>query len=411
MSKKTIAAILLFFLCAADTTIIPLQTRRSTSLTTPNGVFDLDQAVVHSVATRNKHRRNLLNWRKNTGLGGPLSQSSKITAPALIPGKILERRQIEPLSDVANNSLWPGIISVGTPAQQFVVDFDTGSSDLWVVSSDCQSDICSVPGRSRYNVLASSTAEKQDNQTFSINYAVSGPVYKDTVCVAGVTVTGQSFGAATTLSVDFSDIPLDGILGLAFPAFNSFNETPVFNLAYEQHKVKANQFGLFLAGNGSELFLGGVDSSKFKGEVDLGFWALNNTGAKVAGEEVVSDIVAVVDSGTNVVYGPPADVATLHEKVPGADLFMVEEGSSLYSFPCESVPSIAFSWGGKDWAIPTTTMSQGLTEEGSSQCIGAVVGLDTGLGDNVWVLGDPWMRGLYSVFDFDKEAMGFATLK
>ena len=42
--------------------------------------------------------------------------------------------------------------------------------------------------------------------------------------VAGVKVTKQYMSAVTTLSSSFSDDPIDGILGLAYPAISNLGE-------------------------------------------------------------------------------------------------------------------------------------------------------------------------------------------
>ena len=51
--------------------------------------------------------------------------------------------------------------------------------------------------------------------------------------VAGVKVTKQYMSAVTTLSSSFSDDPIDGILGLAYPAISNLGEVrlPFFSIS------------------------------------------------------------------------------------------------------------------------------------------------------------------------------------
>ena len=92
----------------------------------------------------------------------------------------LAKRQSEALTDQEDDLEWTGTVTIGSNKQSFVIDFDTGSSDLWVPNAQrCSS--CS--GKRTYNPSSSSSSQTQRG-TFSIEYAdgstVSGPVFKDT---------------------------------------------------------------------------------------------------------------------------------------------------------------------------------------------------------------------------------------
>lgn len=46
-------------------------------------------------------------------------------------------------------------------------------------------------------------------------------------------------------------------------------------------------------------------------------------------------------------YGPPDAVQKFYAGIDGAQ----EAYDGSYSIPCDSIPTIAFSWGGNDWEI------------------------------------------------------------
>ncbi|KAF7297249.1 hypothetical protein MIND_00958000 [Mycena indigotica] len=397
---------------------VPL--RKRAALSDADGVFDLDRARALNVATINKHRGNLLNLAKHFGIKA-LPKGAFIKPFAVLPHDVKERlagrpkksrgrRHSEALTDEENDLEWAGTISIGTPAQKFYIDFDTGSSDLWVPSVHCNSTTCQ--NKAKYGDSVSSTSHKKSGN-FSIFYgdgsAVSGKIFTDTVSVAGIKAHHQYFSAVDNLSSAFESDPIDGILGLGFKSISNLNQNPFFNTANANHTLPANQFSFYLASQESELYLGGANPARYKGDIEFhdvdamsGFWQVRSGSIKVGGKTAVTGFDTIIDSGTTIMYGPPDAVKQVYANVSGSQLYDTING--FYSFPCDSMPKLSFNWGGSDWPISAANFNLGKTSQNKTRCIGALAAEDLGLGDDVWLLGDSFMKNQYTVFDFDKEA-------
>lgn len=125
-----------------------------------------------------KYQRALRNLQQNTG---SLPEDFEIKPFKEFPAGVEKRvTGSVPLDDV-NEEEWIGSTDIGTPAQKFVIDFDTGSSDLWVPSSSCTPEVCT--DKHCYSAPLSSTSSEKSG-TFEIQYGdgstVSGPIYTDT---------------------------------------------------------------------------------------------------------------------------------------------------------------------------------------------------------------------------------------
>ncbi|SCV72434.1 BQ2448_3971 [Microbotryum intermedium] len=340
--------------------------------------------------------------------------------------------------------LWTGTISIGTPAKKFNIDFDTGSADLWVPSSDCNSAACNP--HTKYDPSKSSTSKADPSKKLSIVYgdgsSTTGLVYQDTVSLAGLTATGQGFGVATGMSSDWANDPMDGLMGMGYASISQTKSTPFFQTLVAEKQVAAPQFSFKLGASGdSELFLGGMNSNDYVAGstqwtdvVSQGYWTVSAS-ANVNGKAALKGINAIIDTGTSVIVvshfrqrnlfiiqrdagltlnyhlfqAPTGDAATYWDAVP--DSAPYGGGGGYYTYPCKAslVASFSFAGGSTKWAVPSDALNLGKVSRGSDRCVGAIVGADVGISG--WILGGSFFQGVYVTFDLGSNRVGFSALK
>ncbi|KAI6151261.1 aspartic peptidase domain-containing protein [Pisolithus tinctorius] len=373
---------------------IPL--RRRSSLTTVDGAFDIDKAISHLAFSESKISSRLRSL-------GPISDTPAVHPTRRDTGSI-------PLTD-GNNVLWYGTISVGTPAVDFLVDFDTGSADLVLPSSSCDS---TCNGHTLYNPNTSSTAASL-GQTFMLSYgdgsSVQGEQYTDTVVIAGYTATNQTFGAATQYSSNLQSptFPADGLMGMGFKSLSIYGANPVIQTLIDNNVISDPVFSVKLASSGSELRLGGINSDLYSGSLTYtpvtqqGFWQFDGDAISANGNATLSSFTAIIDTGTTLILGDLDTIGPFYASLNATDL-----GNGFYTLDCDSMPSISITIGGTTFSLSSTTFNLGTYPTGSSQCVGAFTA--TGSLGNTLILGDAFLRNVYTVFDMGQSRIGFADL-
>ncbi|KAM9541703.1 napsin-A [Salvelinus alpinus] len=319
-----------------------------------------------------------------------------------------------------------GVISIGTPPQDFTVLFDTGSSNLWVPSIHCSFLDLACWLHHRYNSEKSSTYV-QNGTKFSIQYgrgSLSGFISGDTVSLAGMQVTGQQFGEAVKQpGITFAVARFDGVLGMGYPTISVDKITPVFDTAMAAKLLPQNIFSFYIsrvpfAAVGGELMLGGTDPLYYTGDLHYvnvtrkAYWQIEMSSVEVGNQLTLckAGCQAIVDTGTSLITGPAEEVRALHKAIGALPLLMGE-----YWIDCKkvsSLPVITFNLGGKMFNLTGDDYIIMDSQMGQKICLSGFMAMNIPPpAGPLWILGDVFIGRYYSVFDRDADRVGFAPAK
>mmetsp|Transcript_22538 Transcript_22538/g.48327 ORF Transcript_22538/g.48327 Transcript_22538/m.48327 type:complete len:399 (-) Transcript_22538:202-1398(-) len=374
----------------------------------------LHVALTHKPKTAKQHRDMVARWQERSKLGAQEGANPMV-----------------PMKDFQDSEYY-GPIQVGTPAQTFNVIYDTGSSNLWVPSKKCISAACKTHKTFDHT---KSTSNRADGRKLILPYGsgvCAGVLTEDLVQIGGLGVSNVSVGEMILEPGQvWQESPFDGILGLAYPTIAMPVDPtdpvlPPVDVMMKDKQLENNQFAFYLATcnppsstsapvdtcDGSQLTFGGVDSSKFSGDITyikqsavqpaLGYWLITGKPFKVGDKELACKSLGcpmVVDSGTSILVVPPNDFANIGPVIGNV------------SSDCSNVkdlPTLSFTFQGTEFTLePEFYVLRGSDDNGGSECQLGIEGMSAGV-PGLWILGDPFLRKYYTVFDRDQDKVGFA---
>ncbi|KAJ7332987.1 hypothetical protein JRQ81_015167 [Phrynocephalus forsythii] len=324
----------------------------------------------------------------------------------------------EPMSYM--DASYYGEISIGTPPQNFLVLFDTGSSNLWVPSIYCDSQACS--SHARFNPSNSSTYSTS-GQTFYLTYgsgSLVGFFGYDTLRVQNIAVTNQEFGLSKNEpGANFIYAKFDGILGMAYSSLAVGRATPVFEKMMQENLLSQPLFSLYLSRqpssqHGGEIIFGGVDTHYFSGQIHWApvtrelYWQIGIEEVSVGGQATgwcSQGCQAIVDTGTSLLAVPLQHMNSLLNAV-GAQ----QNQYGQYAVDCstaQNLVTISFTINGVSFPLPPSAYIL----DNDDHCIVGIQAsyLPSQNGHLLWILGDVFLREYYSVYDMGNNRVGFAT--
>lgn len=315
------------------------------------------------------------------------------------------------------NTQYVGTIQLGTPPQDFQVLFDTGSHLLWVPSDRCSANDTACARHKQFKENDSRTLVKSDNAIY-VKYGrgeMKGQLCMDTAQVGDLILPKTNFALALQESVVFEKSAFDGIAGMSYPKDDSqyhFLKSIMANRAvanllfsfYINSKPDTQDGGLLTIGGWEEDLLepNTMDTIPLS-KADK--WQITMEGITLEGKNdswCKEGCEAFADTGSSLIQGPEEIVYGIMLNLKA---YMLNDIFVVYCKDVDSLPDIHFHIHGKKYTLKGWDY---VVKDSQRDLCGLGI---TGMPINNWVLGDIFLRNVYTVFDIEGKSLSFAKLK
>lgn len=191
---------------------------------------------------------------------------------------------------------------------------DTGSSNLWVPSTECGSIACYL--HNKYDHDASSTYKKNGTK-FAIQYgsgSLEGYISQDKLKIGDLTIKDQLFAEATAEpGLAFAFGRFDGILGLGYDTISVNKIPPPFYKMVDNGLLDEPVFAFYIGDSedNSEVVFGGIDKNHYTGKITKlpvrrkAYWEVDLDSIALGDESADFDNTgAILDTGTSLIVLP-----------------------------------------------------------------------------------------------------------
>ena len=221
-------------------------------------------------------------------------------------------------------------------------------------------------------------------------------------------------------TIPFSQVSFDGIIGLSFTYLSINKQGNFIEMLFEQNRINKKLFSFYFNINdnkSSSLNIGNIDYNSFIGKINWNnvisenYWEINIDYIKYDNEMIINcenkinECSAIIDTGTSMIAAPN-DIYDILDKKLQVDMF------------CNNInqlKQLIFKINGIEFILEPNfyILKIPIDFNNNDNCLSAIMQINdiTSTNKKTFILGLPFLKKFYSIFDRDNKQIGFALAK